>query len=449
MTSEIAVVNANGIALAADSAVTIVDSQDDKDAKVYNSANKLFALSKFEPVAIMVYGQGAIADVPWEVIIKEFRASLHDTHFDTLSEYVEKFWDYMRLQSDDSFTRNARDKAITDRLSDLFKNFKKEHAERFKGIIDNIDMDSSRKNDDDIRSILDYEVDKFLGTLENQVNSHAIYEGLESVSARDIVDKYKGLFDGAIAKAFKGAENMLLTHPQIIQLYIIIAEILRRKVLRKLSGGVVFAGYGRSEIYPRISNYEVGIFVNDVLQIQYIPELSNIDKDLFRPDIYPFAQAEMVKSFVNGISDMTEQNMREAFGQISSSWHQEILEVLLSSEISVNDQLEKSLNDALSTKQNELIKCLDSSMDKSIKPIAEMLGHLQKDELAEMAESLVNLTVFKRKVSSEKESVGGPIDVAVISKGDGFIWVKRKHYFKPELNRSFFDNYLNDRRDGK
>lgn len=40
----------------------------------------------------------------------------------------------------------------------------------------------------------------------------------------------------------------------------------------------------------------------------------------------------------------------------------------------------------------------------------------------------------------EDETVGGPVDVAVITKGDGFIWVERKHYFKPELNTHFFRN---------
>ena len=35
------------------------------------------------------------------------------------------------------------------------------------------------------------------------------------------------------------------------------------------------------------------------------------------------------------------------------------------------------------------------------------------------------------------ETVGGPIDVAVVSKGDGFIWIKRKHYFDPVLNQRF------------
>jgi hypothetical protein len=49
MTAEIAILNSYGIALAADSAVTIANK------KVYNGADKLFALSKYQPVAIMVY----------------------------------------------------------------------------------------------------------------------------------------------------------------------------------------------------------------------------------------------------------------------------------------------------------------------------------------------------------------------------------------------------------
>jgi len=36
------------------------------------------------------------------------------------------------------------------------------------------------------------------------------------------------------------------------------------------------------------------------------------------------------------------------------------------------------------------------------------------------------------------------IDVAVISKGDGFVWIKRKHYFKAELNPQFFANYYKE-----
>ena len=78
--------------------------------------------------------------------------------------------------------------------------------------------------------------------------------------------------------------------------------------------------------------------------------------------------------------------------------------------------------------------------ESHIDPITNIVSILPKDELALMAETLVNLTSFKRKISEDEETVGGPIDVAVISKGDGFIWIKRKHYFKPELNSQYFIN---------
>ena len=78
---------------------------------------------------------------------------------------------------------------------------------------------------------------------------------------------------------------------------------------------------------------------------------------------------------------------------------------------------------------------------KFVGPVLDIVGDLPKDELAAMAESLVNLTSFKRRITAEAETVGGPIDVAVISKGDGFVWIKRKHYFQKDLNPAFFANY--------
>jgi hypothetical protein len=62
---------------------------------------------------------------------------------------------------------------------------------------------------------------------------------------------------------------------------------------------------------------------------------------------------------------------------------------------------------------------------------------LPVDELAALAETFVSIESLKERVTRHTESVSGPIDVAVISKGDGFIWVKRKHYFDPKLNPRF------------
>ena len=84
-----------------------------------------------------------------------------------------------------------------------------------------------------------------------------------------------------------------------------------------------------------------------------------------------------------------------------------------------------------------------------VQPVVDIVEQLPKSELAAMAESLVNLTSFRRQVTPDAETVGGPIDVAVISRGDGFIWIKRKHYFQPEFNPHFFSNYFRRVSDGK
>jgi hypothetical protein len=55
------------------------------------------------------------------------------------------------------------------------------------------------------------------------------------------------------------------------------------------------------------------------------------------------------------------------------------------------------------------------------------VGGLPRQELVGLAEALVSITIFVLKMSAEKrETIGGLINVALISKGDGFVWVKRK-----------------------
>ena len=73
-----------------------------------------------------------------------------------------------------------------------------------------------------------------------------------------------------------------------------------------------------------------------------------------------------------------------------------------------------------------------------MRDVQSMIFLMPKQELALLAQELINLTSVKRKFSSGIESVGGPIDVAIISRIDGFVWVRRKHYFEPSLNPRYF-----------
>lgn len=94
MTAIVAVLNKHAVAIAADSAVTMGDTH-----KVVNSANKIFTLSKYHPVAVMTYNNAAFMGVPWDIIIKEYRRKLKDKSFNTIKEYAEDFIKFIRKRN--------------------------------------------------------------------------------------------------------------------------------------------------------------------------------------------------------------------------------------------------------------------------------------------------------------------------------------------------------------
>jgi hypothetical protein len=56
------------------------------------------------------------------------------------------------------------------------------------------------------------------------------------------------------------------------------------------------------------------------------------------------------------------------------------------------------------------------------------------EDAADLAEFLVETTVRFVRFMPGADSVGGPIEVAAITKHEGFKWLKRKHYYSRELN---------------
>jgi len=106
MTAEIVIMNKTAVALAADSAVTIGQ---EKGPKIFNSVNKLFTLSKYHPVGVMIYGNATFMDVPWESIIKSYRSGLGKQKFSTLKEYAGNFISFLSGDTHCSPTASRKD----------------------------------------------------------------------------------------------------------------------------------------------------------------------------------------------------------------------------------------------------------------------------------------------------------------------------------------------------
>jgi hypothetical protein len=207
--------------------------------------------------------------------------------------------------------------------------------------------------------------------------------------------------------------------------------------------GLVIAGFGEKDIYPRLSEFGVEGVIQDKLRFQPRRH-TQVGVDCVS-NIVPFAQMEVVRGFMEGIdpgiASLLDKFLREIFTNYPSVLLNHVKGLTSAAKTSAVKKTKAVGDQILKKFRQELEEFRQKTL---VNPIVSTVAILPKDELAAMAEALVNLTSFKRRFSPNAETVGGPIDVAVISKGDGFIWVKHKHYFNPELNPHFSTNYFRD-----
>ena len=168
--------------------------------------------------------------------------------------------------------------------------------------------------------------------------------------------------------------------------------------------------------------------------------------------ILPFAQTETIETYLRGIHPHLEKYITLLLDEyLRSNLEEELpslVEELVENEIADEDYSLLGKDNAMTDVvdyvarniKEEFQEKLDSSVRYSyVRPIESIVRYLPKDGLGEMAEALVGLASLTRKITPGDETVGGEIDVAVISKGDGLIWTKRKHYFRAELNPRYFE----------
>ena len=417
--------NKEAVALAADSAVTLSTST---GPKVLPSANKIFELSARSPVGIMIYGGAEFLEMPWETAIKEFRAREGSRAHDRLEAYGDRFLRY--LESDKLIsTPDAQRRAVRRTLLAVYDQLLDDFLNAAAGLLE------SRRDltEKDLRDGLQEMIQSSVG----QWRAADRLPRVPDEHGKDVRNRYRG----EIAAARRDIFEHLPLSRRAITLLNELAGLVFEKAVPAAAGqlpetGVVIAGFGTGELFPRLRHYRVAGVAAGRLRFE---EEEPLEVSLgMRAIIAPFAQREMVDAFIQGLEPGYGVEARRATGDMIEELVTEALE-----DVALSDAKREEIKRAFAARQAEKEsklrdKLRDVRLQRNVWPILEVVNALPKDELAAMAESLVNLTSFKRKVSTAAETVGGPIDVAVISRGDGFVWIKRKHYFARELNPRYF-----------
>jgi len=427
MTAEIAIMNKEAIALAADSAVTMGE---EKGQKIFTSANKLFALSKYYPVGIMVYGSASFMGIPWENIIKIHRNKLGKQKFDTLKKYADDFIAFLD-NGNPLFPEDQQKKYLYGNTFSYFNLIKKNIEEKVESIVGK----EGKVTDNQVKQITSDVIKDHFDTLEKL----EILPSIPKNHIEKIINKYGNIIDEAKEKVF---EKLPISADSLNQLRKISASLFSKDIFPSNISGIVIAGFGEKDTFPSLKSFDVEGIVNDKLKYKYKKSLSAEIGFENNATIIPFAQREMVATFMEGIDPYLQNQMEGYLSEIFDKYPEIIVENIEKFDDSKKQRLKQKLKEASNKIFKDYQEHVATHRRKNyVDPVIRVVGMLPKDELAAMAESLVSLTSFKRKVTMETETVGGPIDVALISKGDGFIWIKRKHYFKADLNPQFFSNY--------
>lgn len=419
MTAIVGVLNRQGAAFAADSAATHYRTH-----KITNHANKILSLSKYHPVGIALYNDLSFFGVPWETIVKSFRQRLDDTCYNTLSGYIDAFWTYLKT---DIISRwpAMQEGNLHGFANRLFNQINDEAKNDIGGAIDpNVPapyfaalvarMDLYRTVYaampvcDDLAAYTATDIDRCI---------HAHIDNLLDPVMRMNGCPYdlRDSFLSAMLAILKANENTYTSYT-----------------------GLIFWGFGDNEFFPSYFEYNLSLAFDGHLKYFKVKE-AEIEKS--GAAIASFAQTDMAVTLMRGIAPDLSDECYKYYGESVKEFKDELVLQLTAA------NAPQALIDVVNgVDVDAKAKKFSNGIEEFIKlnhtdKLLEAIGYLSKEDLAEIAENMVSMTYLNRRFTSQEESVGGPVDVAVITKGDGFVWIKRKHYFDAGINHQYFERY--------
>ena len=360
MTSEILIMKNDTIVMAADSAVTI------GNRKTHTGANKLFGLSDEPPMAMMIFGTATFGSISLETLIKEYKKQTDFRELDDIIQIKENFIEYLNN--------------IQYKISDfdyklaLFK----------ENLLMKLNFDSKENI---IEYLNNYKDGEILPFLENNPSIDDELEDIKSALGNIDID--------------------------IIKKYLSIEFV-------ESSSGMVIAGFNKNEFHPSyiyfdlITKYENKIITYDAES--YI----NSEKNR----IVPFAQDDVTNTFISEISNEFIDFLEYYINNYTNDCSNEIIELLIKKGFIDTKSMEKPLEGIKKINEEnaeEFIKMIKNYKENKNKYISDGIGIVSTDALVTIAENLIESTSIKRKLDSNLDSVGGDIDIIIITR-DGLTY---------------------------
>lgn len=414
MTCEVAIMNKYAVVIAADSAVT---STDGNGASRYSKGgNKIFQLSRHQPVGVMIYGAATLDGVPWEIIIKAYRDVLGDSKLPNLCDYAVAFFNFVK-SAKHFFPESDLDLNYRRCLNAAATKLLDEAKDASPIIFDTQEANDVRKAAWD--DFLEKKLSELLKlSLHSEIPPQAWVASEENISEHYPSDMSEFLAKRGLDDVVEPGSWFKCACTYFFACH---TEFLG-------STGIVFSGFGTEQYFPQVIEYDVPGFVNrEFIYTQQDFHSCQIGHDV-PSAIFQFAMTSSIDAFTQGV-DVA------AYSQARRSYIRGAKELALSVLASTNQPAPDDLDDLVeASAENFSTEWISSVAELHYHPMKRVIATLPIEEMTHLAETLVVLQSLKERVTSPSQSVGGPIDVAVITKSEGLVWIKRKHFFDAEKN---------------
>ncbi|KRN92233.1 hypothetical protein IV44_GL000288 [Lactobacillus amylovorus DSM 16698] len=392
MTAEIGIINRRGIALAADSAMTVSTTN---KVTVINDATKLFSLKNKNYVGMMIYQNEEFMNVPWEVIIDSFSDYMGDNVEPHLNNYVSLFLDY--LNDLDIYTEQTEEQLILNNAWTAL----------------NYLPDNPQSID---------EIEDALNKLQQTFHANKLID----MSVEELSQKYEKLINKVFETKYNHQANDLES------LFVkTVMELITSTVMSNNYTGLIIAGYGSKDLFPSLYQLSIDGRING--QIKYKIETVDITEPKrcnTTGGIIPFAQSDVVKELISGIDPGLKNTITQQASNIINKLDQYI-DSFYPSDNRMQD-FKNSINSIVQQRYSYFTNYIKNNYSD---PIVDFVESLSLNEMGKMAQTLVNLTSFRRKYAGDIRTVGGITKVLLISKANGPVWfnegrVNENDYFE-------------------
>jgi hypothetical protein len=411
VTAEVVILNKSAAVLAADSAVTI---QTSRARKTYNSASKIAMVSRQPPIGAIVYGTADLLGVPWESIKRMYRDHLRSEttiSVESVSAVADGFFDWLDDNGKWLFGEACQAQAVlsVDAALDELRT-------------------ALPKTDDP--AALDEAASAFT---RSKLNSFSLDTDIEQKREATLAE-YQETFDQLINRhAARTPAFRRISSAVWQEIGRFLADAVCNDALQPDSQetGIAFAGIGSCQFHPELMVYSVRGILNNKVERSPRPITRGVS-GRHPAHIELLGQTAEIEALLDGVHPRYQKRIDEVLGQLSGRLSKMVSEVLLTKNVNITEYL-PALQGAMDVVIEGSLGLLVDARRR--KPILEMIADLPTPELVSAAEALVSLTALQQRVGPDIETVGLPVDIAVASRSDGFIWVHRKRYFQPELNR--------------